>query len=95
MSDLSADTFEPHDGSTFTAPAENGAELTLVSVERGLAQEGMPRDPFSLWFTSAPDVSLPQGTYTLEHGTLGTLELFIVPRSPKADGLPRYEAVFN
>ena len=37
---------------------------------------------------------LPQGTYPMEHETLGRLEVFLVPLGPDAQGM-RYEAVFN
>jgi hypothetical protein len=95
VTELSADSFSPHEGTSFTVLAEDGtAPLTLVAVERA-APAGGPREPFSLWFTSPPTVSLPQGTYALEHDAMGRLDLFLVPRAPAADGVPRYEATFN
>ena len=30
-----------------------------------------------------------------EHPEIGRLDIFLVPRQPLADGLPRYDAVFN
>jgi len=38
---------------------------------------------------------LPQAIYTFEHDQLGTLQIFIVPIGPAADGQGmRYEAIF-
>jgi hypothetical protein len=53
------------------------------------------RRPFSLEFTNQrKDAYLPQQIYTLEHITLGVLDLFIVPLGPDGIGM-RYEVVFN
>jgi hypothetical protein len=96
VTDLTADTFAQHEGTTFTLLADEGtAPLVLASVERGAPTEGAPREPFSLWFTSPPEVSLPQGTYALEHEALGRLDVFLCPREPERGGPPRYEAIFN
>lgn len=94
--DLTADSFAPHEGTTFTLLAGEGtAPLVLAEVVRGTAPDGGMRAPFSLWFTSPPDVSLAQGTYPLGHDALGRLDLFLVPRQPAPGGPPRYEAMFN
>lgn len=91
--DLTADTFEPHAGTAFDV---SGTALTLTSVERAPEQPNAPRTkPFSLWFGGPAGTSMDQGTYDLEHPVLGRLTLFLVPRDPLADGLPRYEAIFN
>ena len=37
---------------------------------------------------------MPQLIYSLEHATLGTLEVFLVPVGPDAVGM-RYDAVFS
>jgi hypothetical protein len=97
-SDLHASTFAPHVDSVFAVPLPDGptVPLTLYRVEEHEPFEGQPRpDPFSLWFSGPEDAPLPQGVYRLEHDALGPLELFIVPRQPGADRLPRYEALFN
>jgi hypothetical protein len=93
----SADDFRPHLGETFTIQDQpEPHELVLVDVEAGRHQPGAPREhPFTLTFTGQPDVPLPQAIYRLVTGTGGTVELFLVPRQPGADGLPRYDATFN
>lgn len=53
-----------------------------------------PKEPFSLVFRGPRDILLEQRIYTLEHATLGKLEIFLVPLGPDKHGL-RYEAVFN
>lgn len=49
------------------------------------------RECFSLVFSGK---RLPQGTYTVEHGALGTFKLLLVP-SGKQGGEPQLEAVIN
>ena len=97
--DLTADSFAPHEGTTFTLLTEDGtAPLVLTEVVRelGVAQAApAAREPFSLWFTSPTDVALPQGTYAMDHEGLGRLDLFLVPRQPAPGGPPRYEAMFS
>ena len=70
-------------------------ELELVEVKSYVGkpgdQEGLER--FSLFFTAPPTVRLAQGTFLLEHESLGELAIFIVPISD--DQGVRYEAVFN
>ena len=50
--------------------------------------------PFSLLFRGPLRPLLPQQITTLEHDTLGVLEIFIVPVGPDEYG-QRYEAIFN
>ena len=92
------DTFAPHVGTDFTVTeVEGGFTIQLADAAASQAHDGQPRqDPFTLTFTGAPDVVLPQRTYTLEHGELGRVEIFLVPIGPEKPGAPmRYEAVFN
>lgn len=65
-----------------------------------LATEPLPtapravRDAFLLRFRSSTQELFPQQIYALEHATLGTLELFLVPSGKDAIGI-RYDAVFS
>ena len=52
------------------------------------------RRPFSVVFRAPPGMPLPQRIYRLEHDELGTLDMFLVPIGPDADGMC-YEAVFS
>jgi Domain of unknown function (DUF6916) len=90
--------FEPHLASEFLAERESAGRVALRLTEiRALGrQPGAPRvEPFALVFSGPPAPVLPQATYTLEHGALGTLELFLVPIGRDAEGGVQYEAVFN
>jgi hypothetical protein len=80
-------------GTPFTVAVDGGpVDFTLVEVREGI--ESQHYAPFSLEFTAPGDVALPQATYSLAHGTLGTLDIFLVPVA-REGGLIRYEAVFN
>jgi hypothetical protein len=95
--ELRAATFAPHEGSTFTASdGATSVPLVLAEVEELPAQQGAPRqDPFRLTFTGTAGTAFEQGTYRLDHDKLGQLEMFLIPRKPEADGLPRLEGLFN
>jgi hypothetical protein len=97
-SPLTAESFEPHLGTDFAVPSTaddaTPVVLRLVEVERYPTQPHAPRpDPFSLLFTS--DAVLDQRIHRLDHEAIGSLEIFLVPIGPGADGRLRYEAVFN
>jgi hypothetical protein len=67
------------------ADLPNAAAARLEGSERAFAAR----------FQGAPGILLSQGTYTLEHDSLGQLWLFLVPVGrPSADGQV-YEAIFN
>lgn len=69
-------------------------ELAAVA-DLGAAQLPGGRRPFSLIFVGpVSDRYLLQGTYSLEHDSLGSLDLFLVPLGPQA-GRMRYEVIFN
>lgn len=92
-----AAAFAPHQGSTFSLRGPDGdVPLVLAAVVEEQEQPNAPRtNPFSLVFTAPPGYGFTQGMYALGHDELGELELFLVPRHPLPDGLPRLEAVFN
>lgn len=77
----------------------NGETLSLHLVKVSLLGNGVPggRVPFSLIFRHSllpQNAYLPQQIYHLEHPTLGTLDLFLVPLGPDSEGM-RYEAIFT
>ena len=89
--------FQTHQGSAFRATGDDGqrVELRLTEVAplsraAGSGSHPLHREPFSLVFTSAPEVRLPQRIYALEHEHLGQLDIFLVPI-----GIGQYEAIFN
>jgi hypothetical protein len=94
LASLTADSFEPYRGETFTLLAGgNALALTLATVQR-LGSAVRAGGAFSLQFSGPPQPIVPQATYPLRHAALGTLELFLVPLKPQ-DGLSRYEVIFT
>jgi len=94
---LAIDTFSPLLGDTFAlhADATRTMDIELAQVTR-LAETAPAgqRTPFSIVFRSASTAVLPQAIYRVEHATLGSFEVFLVPIGPDAGGM-RYEAVFT
>src|SRR4051812_21954972 len=72
-------TFEPHVGDSFLlrGPQESPVELVLVdaSLLPALARPET-RAPFSIVFRGPSGAILPQAIYRLDHGTIGTFDLF-------------------
>ena len=97
-SNLTAEAFAENLNTKFRVRAESPrpVELELNEVKAYNAGEneqgGMER--FSLFLTGPGDIYLPQHTYTLEHPSMGELELFVVPVGRDEAGF-RYEVVFN
>jgi hypothetical protein len=103
---VDAATFEPHLGTEFRVAAPDGPggpdagdresfSIRLDEVVSGRASAAAPRpDPFSLEFTG-PQPALDQRIHTLDHPSLGSIQLFLVPIGVDPDGRVRYEAVFN
>jgi hypothetical protein len=86
-------TFEPYVGEMF--PIHDGderLETTLIAAQ-AVGSGGDGRDPFSVVFRGPPGVVLEQRIYRIDHPSMGTLELFIVPIGPDDSGMC-YEAVF-
>lgn len=97
---VTSETFSKYRGTRFLIRGDSmsGAEFDLIDVSessrrkpkgRGLAS----RSPFSIVFRGPVHCELRQGTYQVEHESLGTFELFLVPVGPKRDTY-RLEAVF-
>lgn len=96
MSALTAGDFLPHVGSAFPVVDEHlrlALVLTAVTPGDPPADDRLPR-PFVLDLEGPQDPALAQATVPLEHPTLGTIEIFVVPVGRDARGT-RYEAVFG
>jgi hypothetical protein len=96
MKEMTLETFTPHVGSSFSATTDGGS-LDLVLEEAvgsaGDEQPGGDREPFHLMFRGPARPILPQRIYRLDHGGLGSLEIFIVPIGADDRGVV-YQAVF-
>lgn len=92
--ELALDTFAPAVGETFTV-GRGGAKVELLLVEATPKDAGphAPRPPFSLLFQGPSEPLMPQATYRFEHGSLGVMEIFIVPLGHDEYGTT-YEAFF-
>lgn len=91
----SSAAFETAIGTTFDV--DLGAEalfLHLSEVTRSGDANSVSDRPFSLLFHGPHGRRLEQGTLSLSHPGLGSLEIFVVPLGPDARG-ERYEAIFN
>jgi Domain of unknown function (DUF6916) len=100
LEDLTADTFAPAVGHTFRLDAGEAGGLDLELVESRLHDPDAPerddsgkRAPFSLLFKGPAQPILEQRIYSLEHESIGALEIFIVPVAHDEAGTS-YEAVF-
>jgi hypothetical protein len=97
---LTHECFAPHIGETYRALPGSTEELGLVLIEanklpvRGGPRPEGSREPFSLLFRGPREPWLRQGQYPIQHPSLGTPEMFLVPVGPDAEGM-RYEAIFN
>ena len=94
---LTEEEFSKHTNTIFCISLEDAAvELELVEVKGYMKnpgdQDGMER--FSVFFKGPGKPFLPQRTYTISHGGMGAIDLFLVPIGPDGEGF-RYEAVFN
>jgi hypothetical protein len=100
---LTVSDFIGHRNVSFRIPLDSGGAIDLELIEARTIGEGhrpdspgIRRQAFSLIFRGPLDRLLPQGTYPIQHPTMGTLEIFLVPLGPDGDTkLHRYQAVFN
>jgi len=89
------DTYSGTVGTTFLAhPAGREAvALTLLAVEKVRSSSGTTQ--FSLRFAAPGGESLPEGTHDVEHATLGSFQLFLVPTGSDGNGQTLFRADFN
>jgi hypothetical protein len=87
--------FQARVGQRFTVVWNEGdLALELVSVRELPAHSRRQGQPFVLLFRGPRQPVLPQRIYTLAHGELGQLVIFLVPVEGGPAGI-EYEAVFN
>ena len=87
-------------GQTFTLSSDSLPPHPLILENVTLSERrNTPshfREAFSMLLTGTKGRYCPQGTYRLEHATLGTLEVFIVPIAHHAERDEyTYELIFN
>lgn len=95
LQDLTYETFRPHLNETFRIEAEESRlDLELTEVEAFDAADEDRRRAFSLVFYGPEQPFLAQAIHRLEHATLGSLDLFLVPIGQKNGGF-LYQVIFN
>ena len=98
LESLTAESFEPHIGTSFWAEFTNGSkvELRLLHAAKVMESEAarLPRHPFSLFFAGPRSFLLKQHIYRLTHDVLEPMEIFLVPVGEEAHRY-LYEAVFT
>lgn len=72
--------------------APQPVDLELIDVTETI--ERAQQTFFSILFLGPVDFLLPQHIYTLQHETLGEMDLFLVPVGRRESGF-EYQAVFN
>jgi hypothetical protein len=88
---LTVDDFRPLLADPFRVVPESAPPFEVELVEVTEIPRGPGgRAPFSLVFRGGPNPPLEQRIQRVEHGELGTLDIFLVPIAPD-----RYEAVFT
>jgi hypothetical protein len=97
LGDLTKATFEPLLHQRFAVQIGDGRLDELELVELVALSQNLPslRAPFSLVFCGSREGWFHQGTYRLEHPSLGTQCVFLVPIGPNAQGRMQYQAIFN
>ena len=95
---LTAEEFRQHLGTKFGVRVETPKpiELELTEIKDYAPQSNEPTgmERFSLYFRGPGDIMLNQGTFTLDHPSMGEVMLFMVPIAREPEGF-RYEVVFN
>lgn len=96
---LDVGIFAARIGQAFRIRFQDGSSLDLELAEvqdlgtRATADGAL--STYALRFHTPGELRFaPQGTYQVEHGELGPLEMFLVPLGPGGSGM-RYEAIFN
>lgn len=80
--------------SDFRATLDDGRSIDFHLFKLETTISNKVQDAFSILFRAPSDAPPEQGTFHLEHGVLGSFDLFLVPIKQKEDGL-YFEAVFN
>jgi len=97
LSNYTQATFEQYVNSIFTLRGRKTIEVVLTKVEDTLPAKVSRtggRESFALHFRGG-GTALPQDTYVIEHPSLGTFMMFLVPTTTDENGAQGYVAVVN
>jgi hypothetical protein len=100
LAKITKEDFQPFLEQTFKVLPEGQDPLswTLVDIHElkssPMQEDRTTRLPFSILFLGDAEPVSPQGIYKIQHGEMGSMELFLVPIGPSTDGGMQYEAIF-
>jgi hypothetical protein len=97
LSNYTQATFAQYINSIFTLRGRQTIEVTLTKIEDTLpakASRTGGRESFTLHFRGG-GTALPQDTYVIEHPSLGSFRMFLVPTGADENGAQGYVAVVN
>jgi hypothetical protein len=92
---LHADTFEPHVNTSFRICDGAGRTIDVLLARVDRLSSSPTLEQFSVVFRGPANLPLAQGTYQVEHDTLGAFQLFITPIVGSGPTQMFYEACFN
>jgi hypothetical protein len=99
LSELRSEDLSPYLNKTFRILRESSEPLEVELADISELGSGEDcenpgkRRPFSVIFRAPEGTLLPQRIYSVEHDTMGPLEIFLVPVGSDKKGT-RYEAIF-
>ena len=86
--------FVSYSGMVFDIQTSDDVVPLILNKAEAAASAGRAGGAFSLLFVAPKGPWLPQATYPMKHPTLGTMEIFLVPIGPLAEG-NGYQAIFG
>lgn len=93
---LTIDDFKPHVGERFLADAAPEAiAIQLDEIRPAPAIDWLPREPFSLVFSTPWDTMLVEGAYRLKTPRGDMVELYLIPTQTMLGPRRYYHSVFN
>ena len=94
LAKLRIDDFSSRLDEVFDMRTAGGVVPLKLAKTTSVGESGRAGGAFSLMFVAPKGPWLPQGIYPVQHPTLGTMEIFLVPSGPATDG-NGYHAVFT
>lgn len=91
---LSLDSFTRVLNTQFRLNSGSSPPLEMLLIEATDLTSSPRHEAFSIVFRGPRQFLLQQSIYRLEHESLGSMELFLVPIGVDEDGI-RYEVIFN
>ena len=91
---LTAETLLEQLNTTFRIRLADSNQINVELIEVTPVRLRPKQEEFAILFRGPLDARLEQGMYLVEHDTIGSFDLFLVPVGMSDQGM-EYEAVFN